>query len=405
MAEDEISLLKIKLALADAEIKRLKEKRDVYNSLSELSSQFYERCFDSAQSQYALALGAAEPTLAFFQGALESEVMLKRRQYWATFALMSSLPASLAATVVLCYLAVSRGWRVTLALLAAYALHIYSDAAPKGRSRSVASFRKSKFGRSIARYFPLELRKSSPNADFDPESVYMFGYHPHGVISIGCFMQFAFDATGANAMFPGLRFHCATLSFNFLVPFFREVLLSLGVIEVSAHSIKTALRSGPGAAVVIVPGGASEALDARPGTNDLTLNKRNGFFRIALQHGAKLVPVYSFGENELYDRVDSEGSRYRVVQDFMLSRFGYSAPMYLGAGSSPNAPVPFSPVPRRHPVITVVGDPIPCPTIESPTQDDIDAIKVLYIEELRKIFETFADKYAPQRTGGLRIVK
>ena len=149
------------------------------------------------------------------------------------------------------------------------------------------------------------------------------------------------------------------------------------------------------------------------------------------------MPVYSFGENELYDRVDSEGSRYRVVQDFMLSRFGYSArarrrekeeedarttkkpsrsvhrdsrlspqaPMYLGAGSSPNAPVPFSPVPRRHPVITVVGDPIPCPTIESPTQDDIDAIKVLYIEELRKIFETFADKYAPQRTGGLRIVK
>ena len=139
--------------------------------------------------------------------------------------------------------------------------------------------------RWLGGYFPLDLRRADPASDFDAGDVYMFGYHPHGIISVGCFTQFAFDGSGASRLFPGLRFHCATLNFNFRVPFFRELLLAIGVIEVSAASIRNALASGPGAAVVIVPGGAAESLDASPGTEHvLTLRKRNGFFRIALQH-------------------------------------------------------------------------------------------------------------------------
>jgi 2-acylglycerol O-acyltransferase 2 len=40
------------------------------------------------------------------------------------------------------------------------------------------------------------------------------------------------------------------------------------------------------------------ALDARPGANDLTLGRRLGFVRIAMENGAKLLPVFSFGEND-----------------------------------------------------------------------------------------------------------
>jgi len=47
---------------------------------------------------------------------------------------------------------------------------------------------------------------------------------------------------------------------------------------------------------MVIAGGASESLDARPNTNLLTLNKRKGFVRIALIHGIPLVPVFSFGE-------------------------------------------------------------------------------------------------------------
>ncbi|KAK7247660.1 2-acylglycerol O-acyltransferase [Aureococcus anophagefferens] len=203
---------------------------------------------------------------------------------------------------------------------------------------------------ALQRVFPAAPRASARPDFFDDRSVYLFGYHPHGIISVGCFTQFAFDGSGASKLFPKLRFHCATLGFNFRIPFFRELLLGLGIIEVSAKSIKNALSSGPGAAVVIVPGGAAESLDASPAAaRVLTLRKRNGFFRIALQHGAKLVPVFSFGENDLYG-----------VRGSNSATFG-------------------SPMPMRRPIITVVGDPIACPRIPEPTQEQIDDLKVQYI--------------------------
>ena len=38
--------------------------------------------------------------------------------------------------------------------------------------------------------------------------------------------------------------------------------------------------------------------------------------RLALQHGASLVPVYSFGENDLYEQADNrQGSRLRQCQN------------------------------------------------------------------------------------------
>ena len=47
----------------------------------------------------------------------------------------------------------------------------------------------------------------------------------------------------------------------------------------------------------MIVGGAAESLEAFPGQYRLVLRKRKGFIRIALETGASLVPVFSFGEN------------------------------------------------------------------------------------------------------------
>ena len=155
---------------------------------------------------------------------------------------------------------------------------------------------------------------------------------------------------------------------------------------------------------LLVQGGAAEALDARPGTHALTLSRRRGFFRIALQHGASLVPIYSFGENDLYEQApNSEGSLLRKCQNIFLKYAGFATPFFSGAGSS-GAAMPMNPIPARVPVVTVVGDPIKMAKIEHPTNEDIDKARVLYVERLHEIFDKFADKYAPTRSGDLKIV-
>lgn len=72
-----------------------------------------------------------------------------------------------------------------------------------------------------------------------------------------------------------------------------------GICSVSRKSCTNILSQGPGNAITIVVGGAAEALYAHPGTNDLTLKKRFGFIKVAIREGASLVPVFSFGENDV----------------------------------------------------------------------------------------------------------
>ena len=62
--------------------------------------------------------------------------------------------------------------------------------------------------------------------------------------------------------------------------------------SVEKKSIHAVLNNGPGSAMMIVIGGAAEALNARPHTHDLTLNNRKGFVKIALENG--LVSLFAF---------------------------------------------------------------------------------------------------------------
>lgn len=88
-----------------------------------------------------------------------------------------------------------------------------------------------------------------------------------------------------------------TLNFHFHIPFFREVVLSWGLSSVSAESLNYMLqmpndKSHPlnkdgytSNAVMVVVGGAQEAIYSRPRNYELVLKKRKGFVRLALRNG------------------------------------------------------------------------------------------------------------------------
>lgn len=159
------------------------------------------------------------------------------------------------------------------------------------------------------------------------------GYHPHGIISMGAFANFATEATGFSEMFPGIQLSLLTLTSNFRIPFYRDLIMSLGMAAVSRRSCETILSSGEGKSIAIVIGGAAESLNARPGIADLVLRKRLGFIRLAIKQKAELVPVFSFGENDLYDQLDNtKGSKIFLYQKKMQSMLGFTMPLFHARG-------------------------------------------------------------------------
>jgi hypothetical protein len=106
--------------------------------------------------------------------------------------------------------------------------------------------------RHFANYFPVKLHKT---ADLDPTHNYLIGYHPHGIISIGAYINFATNGTGVHQLFPNIRMQLCTLVGQFWTPFRREWGLLHGVIDCSRESLEYMLRSGHrGYAPVLVIG-------------------------------------------------------------------------------------------------------------------------------------------------------
>ncbi|XP_076010841.1 2-acylglycerol O-acyltransferase 2-A [Genypterus blacodes] len=232
-------------------------------------------------------------------------------------------------------------------------------------------------------YFPVTLVKT---VDLDPKKNYIFGFHPHGVLVAGGFGNFCTEATGFSRLFPGLTPHLLMLPFWFRVPLFREYIMCGGLVS-STKSSLSYLMSRPegGNVAVIAVGGSSEALDARPGALMLQVRNKKGFIKLALKHGAQLVPVFSFGENELFDQMENpSGSPLRRLQNRLQSIMGVSLPLFHARGVFQYS---FGLIPYRKPIRTVVGQPISVVQTPCPSSEDIESLHKLYLDKLTELFE------------------
>jgi len=246
-------------------------------------------------------------------------------------------------------------------------------------------------------YFPIKLIKTT---DLDPGKNYIFGYHPHGVISSGCFGSFGTEGARFSKIFPGIIPHILTLKFNFRWPLHREFLMALGICDVSKESIThiCTKKSGGNAAIIVV-GGASESLEAYPGNATLTLKNRKGFVKMALKTGANLVPVFAFGENDLLEQAKSPF--LRSLQERFRKFSGIAPVMFHGRGVFQ---YDYGLLPYRVPLNVVVGKAIDVIKTDSPSQDDIDTLHTKYITALTNLYNENKDKYSTTPEVLLKII-
>lgn len=318
-----------------------------------------------------------------------------------------SIPLFLSLFFLLC--AVPLTWPLLIPYLI-YTLLISEDATNGKLSRRKNWLRRSKFWSGFASYFPARLHRT---VGLEPTRKYIFGYHPHGIISHGAFAAFATEALGFSDLFPGITNTLLTLDTNFRVPLYRDYALAMGLASVSRESIENLLSKGGhngegmGRAVTIVIGGARESLDARPHSLRLVLKSRKGFVKLAIRQGADLVPVLAFGENELYDQVDSvEHPWIHKGQMVVKKMMGFTIPLFHARGIF-NYDVGV--LPYRRAVNVVVGRPIK--VIQQGSNDNkvdeayLDQIHAEYVDELLRLWHGYKDIFATDREGELEIVE
>ncbi|KAK3709421.1 hypothetical protein QZH41_019545 [Actinostola sp. cb2023] len=188
----------------------------------------------------------------------------------------------------------------------------------------------------------------------------------------------------------------------FKFPLFREFVMAGGVCDVSKESINNICGNGHGNAAVIIVGGAAESLEARPGAHHLKLKNRKGFVKVALQNGASLVPIYTFGENELFEQLDnSKGSLLRNIQTKFQSILSFAPPLFYGRGLLPNT---FGFLPHKVPLITVVGAPIIVKkAVPNPSQKEIATLHRKYVQGLITLFHQHKHRYGIPKATKLMI--
>ncbi|KAL1454008.1 hypothetical protein WDU94_010305 [Cyamophila willieti] len=130
-------------------------------------------------------------------------------------------------------------------------------------------------------------------------------------------------------------------------------------------------------------GGLRECSKCRPGRYEIILKPRKGFVRLAIKTGTPLVPVFTFGETDLYDQTSSPV--LLRIQEKIFHLTGVNLCIPVGRG--------LSLIPRRKELITVVGAPIDVPKVSEPSQHLIDEYHNKYMDRLIRLFEEHKHKY------------
>jgi 1-acyl-sn-glycerol-3-phosphate acyltransferase len=205
---------------------------------------------------------------------------------------------------------------------------------------------------------------------------------PHGVFPYGNLL--------AKLVWPSLtghHFHGLAASAALTVPIFKQILKSIGTIDASRQSARKALEQHPHT-IGISTGGVAEVFETNAGDEVIILRERYGLIKLAIRTGADLVPCYLFGNTELLSCWAGEGIPHgRTVLEKISRRIGFALIIFHGRW--------FLPIPRRTPVLAVLGKPISTYHMkcEEPTKEQIKEIQNILITRMQDLFDDHKHLY------------
>eukprot|EP01127_Copromyxa_protea_P022546 TRINITY_DN8135_c0_g1_i3.p1 TRINITY_DN8135_c0_g1~~TRINITY_DN8135_c0_g1_i3.p1 ORF type:complete len:315 (-),score=55.70 TRINITY_DN8135_c0_g1_i3:25-969(-) len=224
--------------------------------------------------------------------------------------------------------------------------------------------------RTWCEYFSFKVINKAAGK-FDGKKSYMFAEFPHGVFPLG----FILSATIVQKIFPGLRVEGATASVLFRIPILRQLSLWFGSRPATTKNIHKLIDQG---SVGLLPGGIAEIFVATPKKEIIYLKKRKGFVRIALERGTDILPVYYFGNTQLFNFVG--GPLEAICRKLRMSAILFYGRYYL--------PIPF-----QVPITMVIGDIISVKATPNPSEEDIDKLHAEVMSRMKQLFDEHKGAY------------
>ena len=243
-----------------------------------------------------------EPALAMLvTGSLFGLFLVPIAMVWSVLYLLESSgiwPG--AVSIFLTWIGLPFAVCYTVQILVLDKLHLEVKHASLIRPRNRIERASNAFFSSAIDYFPLTCIPWSDDASLSPSQQYVFGVHPHG---IHCVPLIMFTTPGGpfDKRFPGLIGSSLTglaATVMFKLPLIREIFIHMGYVDASRPVANKVLESGR--SLFVCTGGEEESMVTSMGTDIVVLKKRKGFVRLALAHGAALVPVFGVGNSDTY---------------------------------------------------------------------------------------------------------
>ena len=221
-------------------------------------------------------------------------------------------------------------------------------------------------------YFDAEVVFESE--DFPPTKNYLLVYHPHSLFGVAYNVMTSalYNKFGIITLFTGAD----VLAY---LPLLRRALSWWGFTPVGASSMrKNLVRPHPFNALTLMPGGVAEMFFGLE-HEQVILARRKGFCKLALTTGCSLVPVYTFGANEVYTR--AFGARSMAARLSSLLRV--SLVCWFGRFG-----IPFGFLPHQQKLVVAIGKPMEVARVASgePSREQVEALHARYVAELRGLY-------------------
>jgi 2-acylglycerol O-acyltransferase 2 len=236
--------------------------------------------------------------------------------------------------------------------------------------------------------FSIDTEDAVKRKVFDPNRQYLITWHPHGLFTIAGLVFFA-----QLNVFRRVYVVCADLVFK--VPLLAEYTTLCNGRAANARTISRLLDTG--ASVGLQPGGVYEQVHTDCTQEICYFPPKLGFIRLACKHGVPLLPLYVFGENQLFDTCPWLSKvniylykNFRLGNLFVFSGLVRWLPVCLAFPNPLLLCIPGSKLSARWGEPVEVGDPDP-----DPSDEKVREIYDRYTANLQKLFDTHKNECLP----------